>query len=95
MILVPVIFLLLVQYGFKVTNSNNMLTQFDAQSHKHIVNSDTSKLESRRLFDTIGKKLISDFENNPINKGCKCNRKGECKPKGCKLRRASSRSMAG
>ena len=72
-----------------------MLSQFNAQSHKHIVNSNTSKLESRRLFSAIGKKLISYFENNPINKGCKCNRKGECKPKGCKLRRPSSRTMAG
>ena len=95
MILVPVFLLLLVHYIFKVTNSNDILIQFDAQSHKHIVNSNTSKLESKRLFNAIGIKLISDFENNPINKGCKYNRKGECKPKGCKSRRASSRSMAG
>ena len=90
--LFPVILVLLAYYNCKVTN---WLVQFDAQSKNHAVNSKTSKLEARRLFKAIGKRLISDFENKKINIGYKCSRKGECKPKGCKLRRTSSRSIAG
>ena len=93
--LFPVVLVLLAYYICKVTNSNYMLIQFDAQSHNRIVNSNTSKSESTRLFNAIGKRLISDFENNKISIGCKCSRKGECKPKGCKLRRSKSRSIAG
>ena len=91
----PVILSLLVYYDCNVTNSNYMLIQFDAQSHNHIVKSKISRSKAKELFNSIGRKLISDFDKNPMNKRCKCSRKGECKPKGCKLRRTSSRSIAG
>ena len=94
--LFPVILVLLLYYYCNVTDSNYKFNiNINIQSHNRIVNSKTSTLESSKLFNAIGKRRISDLENNPINKGCNCNRKGECKPKGCKLRRASSRSIAG
>ena len=93
--LFPVILGLLVYYDCNVTNSNYMLIQFDAQSHNHIVKPNTSKLKAKELFNSIGRKLISDFDKNPMNKRCKCSRKGECKAKGCKFRRSKSRSIAG
>ena len=98
---VSLIVFFMAHYDFKPTNSNNMLIPFNAQSHIDIdididiKNSKSSKSEARRLFDASGRKLISTFERNQINKGCKCSREGKCEPKGCKLRRASSRSIAG
>ena len=88
--LFPVILFFMVHYNCIVTTSNTSHT-----SHNHIVNSKTSKLKLRKSFNAIGKKLITDVEKNPMNKGCKCSRKGECKPKGCKVRRTGSRSIAG
>ena len=92
---VSLIVFFMTHYNLKPTNSNYMLIQFNPQSHNDIESSKSSKSEAMRLFDAIGRKLISTFERNQINKGCKCSREGKCEPKGCKLRRASSRSIAG
>ena len=86
------IVLFMAHYNFKPTNSNlivKMLIQFNAKSHNDIENSKSSKSEARRLFNATGRTLISTFERNQINKGCRCGNDG------CTLRRASSTSIAG
>ena len=82
-------------YNFKFSNSNYMLIQINDQSHNHIVNSNTSKIKAQRLYEAIGKKLISALESHQINIECKCSHEGKCEPKGCKSKRASSRSIGG
>ena len=87
-----VILVLLAYYASKVTRSNSTLIQFDVQSDSRIVNSNTSKLESRKSSHAIGK---DNIENNQTNIRCKCSVQGGCIPKGCKSRKSKSRSIAG
>ena len=46
-------------YDFKFTNSNYMLVQINDQSNNHIVNSTTSKIKARRLFEGKSKRASS------------------------------------